>query len=171
MTIVISNPATRNSINGALHAELPRAFADVARDPAVRAVVLTGDPAGGAFCAGGDFEWLRETASEPEAFARMMLDAKAIVVNILDAPQPFIALVNGHAIGLGATLALHCDLAYMDEAARLADPHVKVGVVAGDGGAVIWPLLIGPNRAKEFLMTGDAITGREAERIGLVNHA
>ena len=171
MTIVISNPATRNSINGALHAELPRAFAEVARDRTVRAVVLTGDPAGGAFCAGGDFDWLSETASQPEAFARMVLDAKAIVVNLLEAPQPFVALVNGHAIGLGATLALHCDLTYMDEAARIADPHVKVGVVAGDGGAVIWPLLIGPNRAKEFLMTGDAITGREAARIGLVNHA
>jgi enoyl-CoA hydratase len=89
----------------------------------------------------------------------------------VDAPQPVLAMINGAAIGLGATLALFADISFIDEAAKIADPHVSVGVAAGDGGAVIWPLLIGPNRAKEFLMTGDALTGREAAALGLVNHA
>jgi enoyl-CoA hydratase len=74
------------------------------------------------------------------------------------------------AIGLGCTLALFCDVIFASENARFADPHVRVGVVAGDGGAVIWPQLVGYARAKEYLMTGDPIPGKEAERIGLINH-
>jgi len=171
LTVAISNPQSRNAINATLHAELPRLFTTVSRDQDTRVVVLTGDPAGGAFCAGGDFKWFEETARDSVSFNRIMQDGRDIVRNLLDIPQPVIAMINGAAIGLGATIALHCDLSYIDEAAVIADPHVGVGVVAGDGGAVIWPLLIGPNRAKEFLMTGDPIRGRDAAGMGLVNHA
>src|SRR3546814_6194050 len=69
-------------------------------------------------------------------------------------PQPIIAAVNGDAIGLGLTLALFADMSVVADDARLGDTHIKVGLVAGDGGAVIWPLLVGPQRAKEFLMRG-----------------
>jgi enoyl-CoA hydratase len=78
--------------------------------------------------------------------------------------------VNGDAVGLGATLVLMCDVVFMADTARIGDAHVRVGLVPGDGGAVIWPLLVGPARAKEYLMTGDLIPAAEAERIGLVNH-
>jgi enoyl-CoA hydratase len=78
--------------------------------------------------------------------------------------------VRGPAVGLGCTIALFCDVIFASDTARFADPHVRVGIVAGDGGAVIWPQLVGYARAKEYLMTGDAIGGVEAERIGLVNH-
>src|SRR3989304_1780104 len=74
-------------------------------------------------------------------------------------------------MGVGAPLDLFCDVVFMSETARIGDPHVRVGLVAGDGGAVIWPLLIGVARAKQYLMTGDTIDGKEAERIGLVNKA
>ena len=84
-------------------------------------------------------------------------------------PQPIIAAVNGDAVGLGATVALFCDVIIASETARIGDPHVRVGLVAGDGGAIIWPALVGVAKAKEFLMTGDLIPAREAERIGLVN--
>ena len=94
-----------------------------------------------------------------------------MVENMLDVEQPIIGAINGDAIGLGATLALLCDITVVSEKARFADTHVKVGVVAGDGGAVIWPLLIGPHRAKEFLMRGNFINGAEAGRIGMVNYA
>lgn len=90
---------------------------------------------------------------------------------MINIEQPLIAAINGHAIGLGATLALYCDITIISETAKIGDPHVKVGLVAGDGGAVIWPLLCGLSRAKEYLMTGALITGTEAERIGLVNHS
>jgi enoyl-CoA hydratase len=81
-----------------------------------------------------------------------------------------IAAINGDAIGLGATLALFCDITYMADGARIGDPHVKAGIVAGDGGPVLWPMLVGANRAKEYLLTGDLLKAAEAERIGLVNH-
>ncbi len=81
-----------------------------------------------------------------------------------------IAAVNGDAIGLGASLALFCDIVFMADTARIGDPHVAAGLVAGDGGAILWPALVGINRAKEYLMTGDLLTATEAERIGLVNH-
>jgi enoyl-CoA hydratase len=80
-----------------------------------------------------------------------------------------IAAINGPAIGLGASIALLCDVIIMADTATIADPHVRVGIVAGDGGTAIWPLLVGPARAKEYLMTGDPIPASEAERIGLVN--
>jgi enoyl-CoA hydratase len=171
LTLSISNPGSRNAINSDLHEELPRAFARVARDRSIRVVVLTGDPAGGAFCAGGDLPWVTQVQSDADLFDQVMRDGRDIVHNMLAMPQPVIGMINGHALGLGATLALCCDITYMDEAAKIADLHVAAGVVAGDGGAVLWPLLIGPNRAKEFLMTGDPLTGRQAADIGLVNHA
>ena len=90
--------------------------------------------------------------------------------NILAVRRPIIAAVNGDAIGLGATLSLFSDIVYMAEGARIADPHVKAGLVAADGGVVLWPLLLGTNRAKEFLLTGDLVSAPDADRIGLVNH-
>src|SRR3546814_1764584 len=82
-------------------------------------------------------------------------------------PQPIIAAVNGDAIGLGLTLALFADMSVVADDARLGDTHIKVGLVAGDGGAVIWPLLVGPQRAKEFLMRGKLLKGAEAASLGL----
>lgn len=171
LTVMMSNPEARNAVNADMHRELPLAFAEIALDESVRVVVLTGDPAGGAFCAGGDMTWLEAVRDSSRKFGKVMQEGRDVVRNILETPQPVIAMVNGHAMGLGATLALCCDICYMDENARIADPHVGVGVVAGDGGAFLWPLLIGPNRAKEFLMTGQPMTGSEAANIGLVNHA
>jgi enoyl-CoA hydratase len=98
-------------------------------------------------------------------------NGRRVIENMLDVEQPIIGAINGDAIGLGATLALLCDITVASEKARFADTHVKVGIVAGDGGAVIWPLLIGPHRAKEFLMRGNFINGAEAGRIGMVNYA
>jgi len=73
-------------------------------------------------------------------------------------------------MGLGATIALFCDVIFAADNAKIGDPHIRVGLVAGDGGAVIWPQLIGYARAKERLMTGDAMSAEEAARIGLINH-
>jgi enoyl-CoA hydratase len=84
--------------------------------------------------------------------------------------KPIIARVNGHAVGLGATIALLCDIIIAADHAKIGDPHVNAGLVAGDGGALIWPQLIGFARAKEYLFTGDLMTAAEAERIGLINH-
>ena len=90
-------------------------------------------------------------------------------MNLLEVDVPIVAAVNGD--GLGATIPLFCDAVVIAEGARLADTHVRMGLVAGDGGVVIWPWLVGMARAKEYLLTGDWIDGKEAERIGLVNYA
>jgi enoyl-CoA hydratase len=108
---------------------------------------------------------------KPSEFWHSIPRIKKTVFAMLDCPKPIIAKVNGHAIGLGATLALFSDICYAANHAKIADPHVAVGFTAGDGGAVIWPQLIGYNRAKELLFTGDHLLAPEAERLGLINRA
>lgn len=169
LTVTIDRPAKLNAVDGPLHEELSRVFYDVAADPAVDVVVLTG--AGRAFSAGGDFDWFQEMIDDPAAWERCRIEAKKIIFGLLDCEKPIIAKVNGHAVGLGATMALFCDVIFAAKTARFADPHVGVGLVGGDGGAIIWPQLIGYARAKEYLMTGDPIRAEDAARIGLINHA
>jgi enoyl-CoA hydratase len=89
---------------------------------------------------------------------------------MLDLEKPLICRLNGHAVGLGATLALLCDVIFAAETAKIGDPHVNIGLVAGDGGALVWPQRIGFARAKECLMTGELVPANEAEQIGLINH-
>ncbi len=161
----LNRPERLNAVNGAMHSELMQLFLDVQADHEVRAAVLTG--AGRAFCAGGDFGGGSDMRSK--SGLTMLQEARRIVDNLLDCEKPVIAAVNGAAAGLGATVALLCDVVIAAKNARIGDPHVKMGITAGDGGAVIWPLLVGVNRAKYMLMTGDLITADEALEIGLVN--
>lgn len=156
----------RNAVDGALHDGLAALFGDLRRDPGARSVLLTG--AGGSFSAGGDFAWMPALDSV-ERLADLHRHGKQLIWDLLDIDVPIVCAVNGPAIGLGASIALLCDVVVMADTATIADPHVRVGIVAGDGGAAIWPLLVGPARAKQYLLTGDAIDAAEAERIGLVN--
>src|SRR5699024_8233777 len=96
--------------------------------------------------------------------------AKRIVNSMLDLDKPVVAKLNGDAVGLGATLALFCDVIYAAEHARIGDAHVRIGLAAGDGGAIAWPQRLGLTRAKEYLLTGELILAPEAEIIGLINH-
>ncbi|QQV77671.1 enoyl-CoA hydratase/isomerase family protein [Sphingomonas aliaeris] len=170
LTIAIDLPDKANAVTHELHEEMARVFDDAADDPDSDVIVLTG--AGSVFCAGGDMNWLadelREGLSPFVIEARTM---KRIVHSLLDCPKPVIAKVNGDAMGFGATIALLCDVVFAAEGARFADPHVKVGLVAGDGGALIWPQLIGFGKARHYLLTGDAIEASEAERLGLIAFA
>jgi enoyl-CoA hydratase len=169
LTVALNRPELMNATNAQMEIDLCRFFTDVSHDPDVRVVVLTGE--GKAFCGGGDFAYIRENMDQPERFWNAMPYAKRLIFSMLDCPKPIIAKINGHAIGLGATLALFCDVSFAANHAKIADPHVAIGFVAGDGGAVIWPQLIGYNRAKEYLFSGEALLAPEAERIGLINHA
>ena len=130
-------------------------------------IVLTG--AGRAFSAGGDLAHIERNAASPHLFDHEVEMAKAIVFTLLEIDKPVVCRLNGHAIGLGATVALFCDVIYAAETAKIGDPHVRLGLVAGDGGAVIWPQLIGLVRAKEFLLTGDPVAAPRAAEIGLIN--
>jgi enoyl-CoA hydratase len=155
-------------VDAALHRDLTELFAALRRETQARAVLLTGT--GRAFSAGGDFGWFPDLQA-PGAQEELRRDARHMIFDLLDVELPIVCALNGHAMGLGATIALLCDVIFMARGTKIGDPHVKVGIVAGDGGAVIWPLLVGPARAKQYLLTGDALDAEEAERIGLVNRA
>ena len=168
LRVTIAHPTSElNAVDEALHGDLTRLFAGLRREEEARAVLLTGR--GRAFSAGGDFKWF-PTLRDPERMEALRRDAKQLIWDLLDVEIPIVAAVNGHAMGLGASIALLCDVILMADTATVGDPHVRVGIVAGDGGTAIWPLAVGPARAKEYLLTGDPLTAAEAERIGLVNH-
>jgi enoyl-CoA hydratase len=157
-----------NAIDEQMHDDLVEVFAFVAEDEHSDVIVLTG--AGRAFSAGGDFAHLADLAARPELFDHDATRAKRIVFSILDLEKPLICRLNGHATGLGATLALLCDVVFAADGAKVGDLHVTIGLVAGDGGALVWPERIGFARAKEYLMTGDLVPAKKAEELGLINH-
>src|SRR2546426_1161395 len=168
LRVTIDHPSSPlNAVDDRLHQDLTALFAGLKRENEARAILLTGR--GRAFSAGGDFAWL-PALQEPGRLEALRRDAKQLIWDLLDVEVPIVAAVDGHAIGLRGAIALLCDVIFMADTATIGDPHVKVGIVAGDGGAAIWPLAVGPARAKEYLLTGDALTAAEAERIGLVNH-
>ena len=165
LVVALNRPESLNAINAQLHTDLTFVFADIAQDTEAKVVILTGE--GRAFSSGGDIQWFaRMTQDELDT---LFVEARKLIVDMLEVPQPIIGVLNGATIGLGCTIALMCDVIFMDERARLGDPHVSVGLVAGDGSAIIWPWLVGMARAKQFLMTGDLIEAADAERMGLVN--
>ena len=171
-TVTLNRPQARNAINQRLIRELRSIWDDLGDDPAVNVVLLTG--AGDWFSVGGDVKAMSDrpggdVLEEGEVHDPMI--SRRLVTRQLELDKPIVCAINGDCIGLAATHALLSDITVMSEDARIGDSHVnKVGLVAGDGGTVIWPLLVGINKAKEFLMRGTLLKGREAERIGLVNH-
>jgi enoyl-CoA hydratase len=166
VVVTLNRPERLNAINGPMHAELATFSRDFANDRDLRVLVLTG--AGRAFSAGGDFSPGNRIGSNPEG-PPMMVEARQIVDHLLECEKPLVSAVNGYAMGLGANVALLCDVVLAGPSAVFADTHVNMGIGAGDGGQLIWPFLIGVNKAKYYLMTGDQLTGKEAEEIGLVN--
>jgi len=165
--ITLNRPEVRNAFNGDLAREMDEAFKEVAQDDDVNAIVLTG--AGSVFSAGGDIKAMGASSTQPLTAPLGLPMARRHIDTILGVEQPIIAALNGDAIGMGATVALFCDVVLASEKARIGDPHVRMGLVAGDGAAAIWPLLVGVNKAKEMLLTGDLISALEAERLGLLN--
>lgn len=166
LTLTGANPV--NAVDGAMHHDLARVFFDAQDDADSDLIILTG--AGRAFCAGGDTTWFKTQIEDPASFRAIGPEAKRIITSLLDLEKPILCRLNGAAAGLGATLALLCDVIVASDKAIIGDPHVKVGLVAGDGGAIIWPQLIGFARAKELLMTGDLLSAQQAYDLGLVNH-
>ncbi|WP_417424445.1 enoyl-CoA hydratase/isomerase family protein [Hoeflea sp.] len=167
-TVTLNRPEKLNIVDGPMHTELSMAFRILAADTEVDVVILTG--AGRAFCAGGDLAWLQSMVDNPSAFLGIIEEAKAIVLSLLEMPKPVICRMNGDAVGLGATLALCCDVIVAQDAARFGDPHVRVGLVAGDGAAVLLPQIVGFMRAKELLLLGDLLSAEEARAMGIINH-
>ena len=165
LTALFNQPAKLNPIDNAVEKDLVNLLHEGADDPSFNVLVLGGE--GRAFSAGGDIPFMQKVIDDPSLFGTFQ--PKKTVYSLIDFPKPVIAKVQGPAIGLGATIALLCDVIFASPNAKFGDPHVNVGFTAGDGGAIIWPQLIGFARAKQYLLTGDLVKADEAERIGLIN--
>lgn len=165
LRVTFDRPERLNAVNSGVHEELSYVFDEASRlgkNHDARVVVLSGT--GRAFSAGGDVKEMDDGVTWDYH------ESRNIVSGIVDCELPVIAKVNGDAIGLGATIALACDIVVASEEARIGDTHTSVGLVAGDGGAVFWSMLVGPNKAKEMLMTGNLLTAEEGDDLGLFNH-
>jgi len=160
-------PAVWGTSLKSLHAELPDAFLDVARDPENKVVILTGT--GDSFCAAMDPEEPFPEPSLAHMWTRIHMEALGLLNNLLAIPVPMVAAVNGPAL-IHAELAVLCDIVLASDTAEFADlAHVPGGAVPGDGVHVVWPLLLGPNRGRYFLLTGERIPADEAKRLGVVS--
>ncbi len=160
--ITLNRPQLLNRFDAALHAELTIALGEVQDDPGSRVVVLAST--GRAFSAGGDFALMRSGHGDPLARRRMVDDGRRLLKTLLDMPQPVLAAVQGPAVGLGATVALACDAVIAARSAWLADTHVAIGLVAGDGGCIVWPQSVGMLMARRHLLTGDRLSAERAPR-------
>jgi enoyl-CoA hydratase len=165
----INRPDELNAINEPLHRAFAQVWRQLAADTEARAVVLTGE--GRAFSAGGDLGWIASFLDDPVAREESLREGAEIIEEVLRFPLPVIAAVNGPAVGLGCSIAVLCDVLLISETAYLADPHVAVGLVAGDGGAAFWPLLTPLLRSRVYLFTGDRIPAATAVELGLATKA
>jgi enoyl-CoA hydratase len=171
MTITLSNPGRRNAVTMRMQEELSTIWEDVWADAEVKAIILTGE--GSDFCSGADVSELASIAAsdaKPRSYVnRSSRYARKHVLGPIECEKPVIAKVRGVAYGMGANMALACDMVFAADDARFCDSHVRVGLVAGDGGVLLWPMAIGIHRAKQYLMTGDPIPAKKAAEIGLIN--
>ena len=167
LQITIDRPDRMNATDERLHSELANVWGDVARDNDTRVAVVTG--AGRAFSAGGDLEMIERLAGDYGRVAAMAGEAAQLVLSMLDCEKPIVSAINGTAVGAGLAVALMADVSVIAQDAQLTDGHLRLGVVAGDHAAILWPLLCGMAKAKYYLLTADFIDGVEAERIGLVS--
>lgn len=166
LVVTIDHPRSPlNAVDQLLHDEFGELFAMLKREGTARAIVLSGGTKK-AFSAGGDFDWFPQLR-DPSRLDELRRAAKQIIWDLLDIEVPIVCALNGSAAGLAASIALLSDLIVMSERAVIVDPHVNVGLVAGDGGAAIWPLLLGPLAAKRHLLLGDPLTAHEALRLGV----
>ncbi len=171
--VLLNRPEALNATNNTLHRELTEVWPLIDRDPDVRVAVVTG--AGDrAFSAGGDLDDLEARAALPaearfEAIVDLMKEAEQLVYTMVNCDKVIVSAINGVAVGAGLAVALLADISVIGEETRLTDGHLRLGVAAGDHACIVWPLLCGMAKAKYYLLTGDFIDGREAERIGLVS--
>ncbi|MCW5612714.1 MAG: enoyl-CoA hydratase/isomerase family protein [Rubrivivax sp.] len=168
LLITINRPEVMNATNGRLHWELTKVWGVVNDDPKTKVAVITG--AGDkAFSAGGDLNWITDMVGNAATINNVMTEASDIVYNVMACEKPVISAINGVAVGAGLAVAMMADISIMAEEAKITDGHVKLGVAAGDHAAICWPLLCGMAKAKYYLMTAEFVSGKEAERIGLVS--
>jgi enoyl-CoA hydratase len=167
LLVTLNRPEVLNAAHEEMHAELAAVWADISKDEETRVAVVTG--AGRAFSAGGDLAMVERQIGDYGRVTAMLTEMSDLVYNIANCEKPIVSAINGVAVGAGLVVALLADISICAADAKLGDGHVRLGVAAGDHAAIIWPLLCGLAKSKYYLMTGEMVTGEEAERIGLVS--
>ena len=165
-TIEIARPEKKNALTAAMYQAMADALRAAQADPAVRAVLITGQP--GIFTSGNDIE---DFMSRPPSAGSDGMDAPVFqfMFALVECDKPVIAAVTGAAIGIGTTLLLHCDFAYVSDEARLAMPFVGLGLLPEFASSLLLPQLMGQARAADKLLLGDPFTGADAVEVGLAN--
>lgn len=167
--VSLNRPDARNAMNGELSGQFHEALRRVAQDDSMRAILIRGE--GKSFCVGGDVKMFDEqssnTTESPTRRVTGLLHGTEVIDLLLAIPQPTVSAVQGHAMGLGSTIAMFCDVMVVADDAKIADTHVNIGLVAGDGGAVTFPLMMPFGTAKWYLLTGERMSGTEAEKLGV----
>ena len=167
LRMTLDRPERLNAAHEPMHSELARVWTDIHRDPATRAVVVTG--AGSAFSAGGDLGMVQRLTGNYPAIVSMLRETQELVYNMINCDTPVVSAINGTAVGAGLVVALLADISIAAEGIRVTDGHLRLGVAAGDHAAIVWPLLCGMAKAKYYLLTADFVDAAEAERIGLIS--
>ena len=164
--VVINRPEALNALNNQVIRELEETFSELEVDPEVRAIILTGEGPK-AFVAGSDITEMKQfSVMEAREFALRVNRTQGKIESI---PKPVIAAVNGFALGGGCELSMCCDIRIASDTAKFGQPEINLGLIPGGGGTQRFARLIGLNRAKELVFTGDLIGAQRAYEIGLVN--
>jgi enoyl-CoA hydratase len=164
--LTLDRPESLNAIDDEMHSDLLDALLQIRGDADLRVVLFAAE--GKAFSAGGDLNEVLTLQADVSKRQRMCETGERIIHALIDIPVPIVVAIQGDAMGLGASVALGGDIIVASKNARIADPHVKVGLVAGDGGVLFWPASIGMHRARRYLLTGDLMSAEDAHRFGLV---
>lgn len=165
--VTLNRPDEMNPIDWDTGLELGRRFDELAEDPRVRTVAVTGS--GRAFSAGGDMKKYQELQRDRRGFPQFLADLHEVFGRIAQYPQPFVALVNGVAVAGGIELLLSCDLAIASRSARIGDAHLPFGQMGGGGVLTLLPRVVGPARARELIFSGRMLAAEEAAEWGLVS--
>jgi enoyl-CoA hydratase len=166
LELVIANKGRLNAATESMHRNLAEVWRAVDVDEAVRVVIVRGE--GAHFSSGGDFDMIERMIEDEATLIRVWKEASDLVYNLINCSKPVVSAIRGSAVGAGLAIALLADVSIAAEDARILDGHTRLGVAAGDHAVIIWPLLCGLAKARYHLMMNKPLSGKEAERIGLV---
>ena len=164
--VTLTRPDILNRFDAELHTAFTQLLLELRNRNDIRAIVLAST--GKVFSAGGDFDMMLAAHDDVARRTRLADEGRLLFHLLADLPVPIVVALHGDAIGLGATIALSCDAIVASRTAVIADPHVAIGLVAGDGGCVVWPAAVGMLRARRYLLTGDPLSAEDAWTMGLV---
>ena len=169
LELIMGAPGKLSTAGHAMHGELATIWRDIDADPAVRVAIIRGEGKG--FSAGGDLQLVEDMSNDFNVRARVWREARELVYNLINCSKPIVSAMHGPAVGAGLVAGLLADISIATNSARIIDGHTRLGVAAGDHAAIVWPLLCGMAKAKYYLLLCEQLSGKEAERIGLVSLA